>query len=80
MHDVWKVAPEYLLEAQDGAVRVTASELEHAGHDILTDGEVRRESYFNQFANALSGIDADNPGEAQSRNRSKVGTHRRAGR
>jgi len=67
MGDVWKVAPEHLLEAQDDAVRVTTSELERAGLDILTDGEVRRESYFNQFANALSGIDTDNPGAALSR-------------
>jgi len=67
MSDVWKVAPEQLLEAQDDAVRLTAHLLERAGIDILTDGEVRRESYFNQFANALAGIDTDNPGEALPR-------------
>lgn len=67
MSEVWKVAPAHLLEAQDDAVRVTAADLERAGLDILTDGEVRRESYFNQFANALAGIDTDNPGEALSR-------------
>jgi 5-methyltetrahydropteroyltriglutamate--homocysteine methyltransferase len=67
MTDVWKVASEHRLEAQDDAVRITAFELERAGLDILTDGEVRRESYFNRFANALSGIDPDNPGEALSR-------------
>lgn len=67
MRDVWQIADPELETAQDDAVRLIVRELEQAGLDILTDGEVRRESYFNQFANALDGLDLDNPGEALSR-------------
>ncbi len=61
--DLWRVAPEHLAEALDDAVRLAVHEQERAGVDILTDGEARRESYSNHFANALDGIDHDNPGE-----------------
>lgn len=67
MTDVWKVGTEALVQAQDDAVSLTVRELERAGLDILTDGEIRRESYFNQFANALDGLDLDKPGEVLSR-------------
>jgi 5-methyltetrahydropteroyltriglutamate--homocysteine methyltransferase len=61
------VPPPYLEEAQDDAVRLAVADMEQADVDVVTDGEQRRESYFNQFANALSGIDVDRPGEAINR-------------
>jgi 5-methyltetrahydropteroyltriglutamate--homocysteine methyltransferase len=61
MQQVWKVDPEHLEEAQDDATLTAIHDQERAGLDIITDGEVRRESYFNRFANALDGIDIDNP-------------------
>jgi 5-methyltetrahydropteroyltriglutamate--homocysteine methyltransferase len=67
MAHVWRI-PELLLEeAQDGAARLFIRDLEQAGIDILTDGEVRRESYFNRFATGIEGIDLDNPGVVKSR-------------
>lgn len=59
--EVWRVAEADLQEAQDAATLMAVRELEGAGLDILTDGEVRRESYSNQFHNALDGIDLDRP-------------------
>ena len=67
MKDVWRIPNESLEAAQDDAIRVAVAEMERAGLDVLTDGEIRRESYFNQFANALDGIDLNSPGEAISR-------------
>ncbi len=67
MRDVWRIDEDHLQAAQDDGVRLAVFDMERAGVDILTDGEVRRESYFNQFANALDGIDLDNPGEVLSR-------------
>lgn len=67
MREVWRIAEPLLEEAQDDAVRLAVAEMEGAGLDILTDGEIRRESYFNQFANSLDGLDLDNPGEVPSR-------------
>jgi 5-methyltetrahydropteroyltriglutamate--homocysteine methyltransferase len=67
MREVWRVDADELETAQDDAVRLAVRDMERAGVDILTDGEVRRESYFNQFANALEGLDIDNPGEATNR-------------
>ena len=64
---LWRVPVPYLEEAQDDAVRVAVSDMDAAGVDVVTDGEQRRESYFNEFANALSGIDVDRPGEAINR-------------
>ncbi len=65
--DLWRVAPEYLKEAQDDATLLAIRDQERAGLDILTDGEIRRESYSNLFANALDGMDLDNPGTVISR-------------
>src|SRR5215213_2142281 len=65
--ELWRVAPEFLAEAQDDATRVAIRAQERAGLDIITDGEIRRESYSNHFATALSGIDIDNPGTALDR-------------
>jgi 5-methyltetrahydropteroyltriglutamate--homocysteine methyltransferase len=67
MREVWRVSGEALAEAQDDAVRLALADQERAGIDIVTDGEARRESYFNHFATALSGIDLDRP--AMTRNR-----------
>ena len=67
MPELWRVPPAQLSEAQDDAVRLAVSDMESAGVDVVTDGEQRRESYFNQFANGLSGIDLEHPGEAINR-------------
>jgi len=64
---LWRVAPEFLEQAQDDASLIAIQDQERAGLDIVTDGEVRRESYSNRFATALEGIDLDNPGEITSR-------------
>jgi 5-methyltetrahydropteroyltriglutamate--homocysteine methyltransferase len=61
MREVWKIAADNLGEAQDDATLTAIHDQETAGIDILSDGEIRRESYFNRFANALAGIDLDNP-------------------
>lgn len=67
MREVWRPAPEVLEEAQDDASLVALHDQERAGIDIVGDGEVRRESYFNRFANALGGIDLDRPGVVPGR-------------
>src|SRR5690349_7308917 len=65
--EIWRVAPEHLEQAQDDATIVAIRDLERAGIDIVTDGEIRRESYSNRFATALDGMDLDNPGTALDR-------------
>src|ERR1051325_8439845 len=65
--ELWRVAPELLAEAQDDATRLAIRAQEDAGLDVITDGEIRRESYSNRFATALEGIDIDNPGSALDR-------------
>src|ERR1700734_3844780 len=65
--DLWRVAPEFLEQAQDDATILAIRQQELAGLDIITDGEMRRESYSNRFATALSGVDLDNPGKVISR-------------
>jgi len=65
--EIWRVAPEHLEQAQDDATVVAIRDLERAGIDIITDGEIRRESYSNRFATALEGIAIDNPGPAPDR-------------
>ena len=67
MPEVWRVAAPYLEEAHDDAVRVAVADMERAGIDVISDGEQRRESYFNRFANALGGVDLDRPGSAIAR-------------
>ena len=67
MPQVWRVDAAHLEEAQDDAVRVAVAEMERAGIDVISDGEQRRESYFNRFANALGGVDPDRPGTAIAR-------------
>ncbi len=65
--ELWRVAPEFLEQAQDDATLLAIRDQERAGLDIITDGEQRRESYSNRFATALEGIDIDNPGTALDR-------------
>ena len=64
---LWRIPEAYLEEAQDDATLLAIRDQERAGLDIVSDGEIRRESYFNRFANALGGIDLAHPGEALSR-------------
>jgi len=59
----WRIPGEYLEEAQDDATLVAIRDLERSGVDIITDGEIRRESYSNRFATALGGIDLERPGQ-----------------
>jgi 5-methyltetrahydropteroyltriglutamate--homocysteine methyltransferase len=65
--ELWRVEPAYLQEAQDDATVLAIRAQEQAGLDIITDGEIRRESYSNRFATALEGVDIDNPGSALDR-------------
>jgi len=66
--ELWRVAPEFLEQAQDDATLLAIRDMERAGIDIITDGEVRRESYSNRFATALEGMDNDKPGVIRARN------------
>src|SRR3954451_739003 len=65
--ELWRVAPEFLEAAQDDATLLAIRAQEQAGLDIITDGEMRRESYSNHFTTALDGVDIDNPGTALDR-------------
>ena len=65
--EIWRVAPEWLEQAQDDATLIAIRDMERAGIDVITDGEIRRESYSNRFATALEGMDLDNPGTALDR-------------
>jgi len=65
--ELWRVDPAFLEEAQDDATLLAIRDQERAGLDIVTDGEMRRESYSNRFATALDGVDVDNPGTALDR-------------
>jgi 5-methyltetrahydropteroyltriglutamate--homocysteine methyltransferase len=65
--ELWRIGPEWLEQAQDDATLLAIRDQERAGLDIITDGEMRRESYSNRFATALDGVDIDNPGTALDR-------------
>ena len=65
--ELWRIPEAHLLDAQDDATLLAIRAQEDAGLDIVTDGEIRRESYSNRFATALDGIDLDNPGSAIDR-------------
>jgi len=65
--ELWRVPEQYLAQAQDDATLLAIRAQERAGLDIVTDGEIRRESYSNRFATALEGVDVDNPGTALDR-------------
>lgn len=70
--ELWCVAEEGRAEAQDDATRLAVDDQVRAGLDVVTDGEIRRESYSNRFANALEGIDQDRPGTAIDRTGKEV--------
>ena len=61
--DLWRIPHEHLEQAQDDATLIAIRDMERAGVDIITDGEIRRESYSNRFATALEGVDIDRPGQ-----------------
>ena len=63
-HEIWRVPPEHLVEAQEAATLAAIRDQEHAGVDVISDGEIRRESYSNRVATALGGIDKE-----------RIGTH-----
>jgi 5-methyltetrahydropteroyltriglutamate--homocysteine methyltransferase len=65
--ELWRVPEPFLEEAQDDATRIAVRDMELAGVDVVTDGEMRRESYSNHFATALEGVDLDTPGVALDR-------------
>jgi len=65
--DIWRIPLDLLKSAQDDATRLAIKDMEEAGLDIITDGEIRRESYSNRFATALDGVDIENPGKAMDR-------------
>jgi 5-methyltetrahydropteroyltriglutamate--homocysteine methyltransferase len=67
MTQMWRIPDAHLEQAQDDATIVAIRDMERAGIDIVTDGEIRRESYSNRFATALEGIDSDNPAMIMSR-------------
>ena len=66
-HEIWRIPIDRLEEAQDAATLAAIHDLERAGVDIITDGEIRRESYSNRFATALEGVDIDHPAEIAGR-------------
>lgn len=72
LHELWKPGSDDLEEAQNDATLVALEDQHRAGVDIVTDGEMRRESYSNRFANALEGVDIDTPGEATDRTGKQV--------
>jgi 5-methyltetrahydropteroyltriglutamate--homocysteine methyltransferase len=65
-HEIWRIPQPLLEQAQDDGTILAIRDMERAGIDIITDGEIRRESYSNRFALALEGIDAEHPGEVRS--------------
>jgi 5-methyltetrahydropteroyltriglutamate--homocysteine methyltransferase len=77
--EIWRVAAEHLEQAQDDATLLAIRDMETAGIDLITDGEMRRESYSNRFATALDGIDIANPGTTINRNGVKAVVPRVAG-
>ena len=65
--EIWRIEPEFLEQAQDDATLLAIRDMEEAGIDIITDGEMRRESYSNRFATALEGVDIVHPGTTINR-------------
>src|SRR5204863_2512222 len=66
-HEIWRIPEPLLQQAQDDATLLAIRDMEAAGIDVISDGEMRRESYSNRFATALEGVDLDNPGVAIDR-------------
>ena len=67
LHELWRIPEPYLAQAQDDATLLAIRDMERAGIDIITDGEMRRESYSNRFATALDGIDNETPATITNR-------------
>jgi len=67
MQELWRIPAEFLEQAQDDATLLAIRDMERAGIDVITDGEMRRESYSNRFATALEGLDSANPGQVKTR-------------
>ncbi len=65
--EIWRISEPLLQQAQDDATLLAIRDMERAGIDIISDGEIRRESYSNRFVTALDGMDLDNPGVALGR-------------
>jgi len=65
--ELWRIPEQFLQEAQDDATLAAIRSQEEAGLDVLTDGEIRRESYSNHFATALDGLDLEHPGTVRNR-------------
>jgi 5-methyltetrahydropteroyltriglutamate--homocysteine methyltransferase len=80
MKEIWRVDEPFLRQAQDDATLLAIRDMERAGIDIVTDGEVRRESYSNHFATALGGIDSENPAEIVNRAGQKTAVPRVVGK
>ena len=78
--EIWRVPATFLEQAQDDATIVAIREMERAGIDIISDGEIRRESYSNRFATALDGVDVENPGIITDRNGKETRVPRVVGR
>jgi len=78
--DIWRIPEPFLEQAQDDATILAIQELERAGIDVITDGEIRRESYSNRFATALDGVDVDHPGVIRDRNGNETRVPRVVGR
>jgi 5-methyltetrahydropteroyltriglutamate--homocysteine methyltransferase len=77
--EIWKIDRAFLEEAQDDATVLAIRDMERAGIDIITDGEIRRESYSNRFATALEGIDIERPGTTINRSGVPIPVPRVAG-
>ncbi len=80
LQEIWRVPAAFLEQAQDDATIVAIREMERAGIDIISDGEIRRESYSNRFATALDGVDVENPGVITDRNGNETRVPRVVGR
>ena len=80
MTEMWRIPEPHLEAAQDDATIVAIRDMERAGIDIVTDGEMRRESYSNRFANALEGIDTEQPGFVETRPGRKIAVPRVVGK
>src|SRR3954449_8365463 len=77
--DIWRIPQPYLEQAQDDATLLAIRAMEKAGIDVITDGEIRRESYSNRLANALEGIDLEHPGSVPGRGGSPTSVPRVVG-
>jgi 5-methyltetrahydropteroyltriglutamate--homocysteine methyltransferase len=78
--EMWRIPEAFLEQAQDDASVVAIRAMERAGIDVITDGEIRRESYSNRFATALDGVDVENPGVIRNRNGQEIVVPRVVGR